>query len=358
MAIQQQMSVGNAGFKYDHTREQSAEFLRLALAQMSKQLAALHPVSYAVWYEYVSGINPRLRNAIDEIVETGRLVDEKTACSLYAQHVADADEAKVRHIATAFYDVMARLAASTRQTGEQMGEYGTALTRWDRVVRLPAAAEALTATRLREVLQHTSEIKKSVDGLTERLEKTQMEIETMREELTHARIEAMTDTLTGLHNRKGFEHHLARHLDDTFTLHNPLCLMMLDIDQFKRINDNYGHLIGDKVIAAVGQLILDNIKGQDIGVRYGGEEYLVVLPDTEIAGAVTLPEKLRNLVAASRIKRINSGGALEGVTLSAGIAYGTAGETLDALIGRADKALYVSKANGRNRVTVAPSISS
>lgn len=348
-----QMSAANAGFKYNHSREQSAEFLRMALAMMSKQPAALHPVSYALWYEYVSGINPRLREAIDEIVESGRKLDENTACSLYVQHVADADETKVRHIATAFYDIMIHLASSTRTTGEQVGRYGDALTQWEDRLKLPALQEVLTATNLRELLSHTNDIKRSVKGLTERLETTQREIETMREELVNARTEAMVDTLTGLYNRKGFEHHLSRHLDSDLRLREPLCLMMLDIDHFKRINDSYGHLVGDKVIAVVGQLIKDNIKGQDIGVRYGGEEYLLALPDTDISGAVQLADKLRRLVAGSHIKRVTSGEMLEGVTISVGIAYGAIGDTLDVVIGYADRALYTSKAEGRNRVTVA-----
>ncbi len=341
------------GTKYAHTKEQSAEFLRQVLPLMSKQSAALHPISYAVWYEYVSGINPDIRKAVDDVSANGKTLDEDTVYALYSQHVAEADEAKVQRISASVQEVLTNLSLSAQQAGEQANQYGSALEQWGSQLVTPAGTETKSSSGLQDILQNTGLMKESVDGLKSRLDASQTQIETLRIELLRAREEAMSDALTGLLNRKGLERTLKEQLGPDMTLPGNLSLLMLDIDHFKRVNDSFGHLFGDKVIRAVAQVIKGNIKGQDIGVRYGGEEFLILLPLTPVDGALVLAEKLRSLIASSRIKRINSDEMLESVTISIGVASRQDGEVLEALVGRADEALYVSKSNGRNRVTAA-----
>ncbi|MFN3883465.1 MAG: GGDEF domain-containing protein [Rhodocyclaceae bacterium] len=163
----------------------------------------------------------------------------------------------------------------------------------------------------------------------------------------------MIDGLTGLTNRRGFDAKLAACLDEASDEVIGPSLLMIDIDHFKRINDSYGHLFGDKVIRSIATILRDNVKGRDVAARYGGEEFVVLLRDTPLAGAETLAEKIRRLVERSRIKRIGSDEVLSTLTVSLGIACRLPGESGEALIARADAALYRSKQNGRNRVTVA-----
>ena len=339
--------------KYAHSKEQSAEFLRQVLPLMSKQSAALHPISYAVWYEYVAGINPEIRKAIDGVSANGKTLDDTAVYALYAQHVAEADETEIQRISASVQEVLADISLSTREAGEQAKQYGSALQRWGDRVSTPTGAETKSAPDFRDILQSTGLMKESVDGLKSRLDQSQTQIETLRIELLRAREEAMSDALTGLLNRKGLERKLVEQLGPDMKLPGNLSLLMLDIDHFKRVNDSYGHLFGDKVIRAVAQVIKGNIKGQDIGVRYGGEEFLILLPETPGDGALVVAEKLRSLIASSRIKRINSEEMLESITISVGFASYQDGEELETLIGRADAALYASKSNGRNRVTAA-----
>ncbi len=127
----------------------------------------------------------------------------------------------------------------------------------------------------------------------------------------------------------------------------------MDIDHFKRINDTHGHIFGDRVIKAVAKIVRDNVKGRDIAARYGGEEFIVLLPDTPLRGAQRLAEGIRIAVASSRFRRIDDSDADDGVTISIGVANLHAGESPTCLLERADRALYASKANGRNLVTVA-----
>ncbi len=342
-----------ASTRYVHSKEQSAEFLRQVLPLMSKQSAALHPISYAVWYEYVSGINPGIRKAVDGFSGNGKTLDEEAVQDLYARHVAEADEAKVQRISASVQEVLANMSLSAQQTGEQANQYGSALAQWGNQLLVPPGTEINADAGLQGMLQNTGLMKESVAGLKHRLDESHTQIETLRVELLRAREEAMSDALTGLLNRKGLERKLSEQLGADMELSANQSLLMLDIDHFKRVNDSFGHLFGDKVIRAVAQVIKGNIKGQDIGVRYGGEEFLILLPETPINGALILAEKLRGLIASSRIKRIHSDEMLESVTISIGVASHQNGETLEALIARADAALYVSKSNGRNRVTAA-----
>jgi diguanylate cyclase len=339
--------------KYPHSKEQSAEFLRQVLPLMSRHSAALHPISYALWYEYVAGINPALRNAVDSACVDGKTLDDAMVSELYAQYVAEPDHAKVQHISANVQKVLEAMSQSARETGEHANQYGSALQDWQHQLSAPAGAVGVANSGLQEILRNTGAMKESVNGLKSRLDESQTQIETLRVELQRAREEAMGDALTGLLNRKGLEKKLAEQFGGAAALPASLSVLMLDIDHFKRVNDSFGHLFGDKVIRAVAGVIKGNIKGQDIGVRYGGEEFLVLLPETPLDGALALAEKLRTLVASSRIKRQNSDEKLESVTISIGAAFRERDEALEALVERADTALYASKSNGRNRVTAA-----
>ena len=339
--------------KYTHSKEQSGEILRRTLPLMSKQSAALHPVSYAIWYEYVSGINTELSKAMDALLASGKTLDEDTVNELYSQHVADVDEAKVQGITENFQELLTKMSLSAKETGEQASHYGSALEEWEKQLSSTSISMTKSETGLQNILENTGLMKESVDGLKARLDESQTEIDMLRSELVRAREEAILDPLTGLQNRRGFERKLAEYLAVGIKLPENLSLLMLDIDHFRRVNDNFGHLFGDKVIRAVGQTIKSNIKQQDIGVRYGGEEFLVFLPETSIDCALRLAEKLRGLIASSRIKRTDSDEKLESVTISIGVAAHQSDETIEALIGRADRALYASKSHGRNVVTAA-----
>jgi diguanylate cyclase (GGDEF)-like protein/PAS domain S-box-containing protein len=162
--------------------------------------------------------------------------------------------------------------------------------------------------------------------------------------------QSVHDALTGLYNRRYLEEALVRELILAERHSHPVSIIMADIDHFKKVNDQYGHLAGDEVLRAFGGILKRNARASDIYCRYGGEEFLLVLPRMPAEKAVERAEQLRRNVAAAPLRY----GAIGiSITASFGVAvFQENGRTADALIEAADKALYAAKHGGRNRVTL------
>jgi len=166
----------------------------------------------------------------------------------------------------------------------------------------------------------------------------------------HATVQklAITDSLTGLYNRRGFFELGAREIERALRFERPLTAIMLDVDHFKVVNDTYGHSTGDQVLNNVATLCSSNIRKVDILGRYGGDEFSLLLPETDTFTANSVAERLRTIVAESGVTVDDS---LVKVTISLGVTRATSEiENLEALLQRADKALYIAKQGGRNRV--------
>jgi diguanylate cyclase (GGDEF)-like protein/PAS domain S-box-containing protein len=166
------------------------------------------------------------------------------------------------------------------------------------------------------------------------------------------REQSIRDPLTGLFNRRYLEEALKQQLSRVSRTQHPLGVIMLDIDHFKQVNDTYGHAMGDALLRELGQLLISHVRAEDIACRYGGEEFIVIMPDASLAVTQERAEFLRQAI---RMVRVQHGGLLlEGVTLSLGVAvYPQHGQTKDDVLRAADGALYGAKQAGRDRVVVA-----
>jgi two-component system, cell cycle response regulator len=174
--------------------------------------------------------------------------------------------------------------------------------------------------------------------------------ERLRENVQQSIEMAITDGLTGLFNRYYMESHLTALVEQAAGRGKSLTLLMLDIDYFKAINDNFGHDAGDDVLRQLATRIRKSIRGIDLACRYGGEEFVIVMPETDMAVATIVAERLRRRIAAEPFT-IQQGTRPIEKTISIGIAtLDTAGDTVAKLIKRADQALYRAKRDGRNRV--------
>ena len=161
---------------------------------------------------------------------------------------------------------------------------------------------------------------------------------------------AFRDPLTGVNNRAALDQAMQREYDLARRNESPLSLLMLDIDHFKKINDEHGHSAGDHALKCFAECLLDCARGSDIVYRYGGEEFVILLNNTDVEGARLLAERVRQAVAEIECEGFGAGFTM---TVSAGVAALKDGEDMNALLQRADGALYQAKLGGRNRVEVA-----
>jgi two-component system cell cycle response regulator len=160
---------------------------------------------------------------------------------------------------------------------------------------------------------------------------------------------AITDALTGLHNRRYMESHIGALIEQASARGKPLAVSLLDIDFFKSVNDTYGHDAGDDVLREFANRIRKSIRGIDLACRYGGEEFVVLMPETDLAVAAAVSERLRRRIASEPF-RVQQGARQIEVTISIGIAALGSGDDAAMLVKRADQALFRAKRDGRNRV--------
>jgi diguanylate cyclase (GGDEF)-like protein len=162
---------------------------------------------------------------------------------------------------------------------------------------------------------------------------------------------AQSDSLTSLHNRRWFDDALARQIMRCNQDGTPFCLLILDLDYFKRINDTYGHIAGDRTLVAVARVLDSQLRPTDMLARYGGEEFALGLPNTKLDESFAIAERLRRAIEFLALP-FRSGEPLPHVTISIGIAQMQPGQTPEALYAVADAALYRAKDGGRNRVVI------
>ena len=161
---------------------------------------------------------------------------------------------------------------------------------------------------------------------------------------------ASFDSLTRVYNRQAIMGRLRETINRVRRYKESLSLIMLDIDHFKKVNDQYGHLVGDDVLEKVATLIRDNIRSTDMVGRYGGEEFLIILPQTDLYAARIVAERIRSIIEMTKMKDFV--GNTFSITVSQGISSCEPGDDVYSLISRADEALYRAKENGRNRVEI------
>ncbi len=174
--------------------------------------------------------------------------------------------------------------------------------------------------------------------------------ETVEEARAHAELaqeRAVTDALTGLSNRYGLQRSLVREHAQARRYERPLACLMIDLDNFKKVNDTYGHNAGDTALQQVATILIEAVRRSDMVFRYGGEEFLALLPETDLEGAVALAEKIREAASA---RLFGDGQYVFSLTLSVGAANLYGSESGNDMIARADLALYHAKEQGRNRV--------
>jgi diguanylate cyclase len=331
-------------------RDKRREIAQATLGRLTEIGIPPSPPHFAVWYSYFAGDVPDLRREADAMMATGQPVTEEQSFSLYDRFLRGRDA-----IGTSL-DFSERIKSNAEQVLEALDaagsgakRYGKALENFSGGVAQAEGGDELSLM-IKGILSETRTMEQHNQKLRAQVEESSREIEDLRDRLEDARRDALTDTLTGLANRMAFDRALADNVAKARESGDTVSLMMCDLDHFKRVNDEFGHPVGDQVLRLVGQTLVQCVKGQDIAARYGGEEFAVILPHTNVMGAAAVAEFVRRSVASKKIVRKGTGEKLGAITLSLGVAALLPGETPEMLVERADRALYGAKEGGRNRV--------
>jgi diguanylate cyclase len=330
--------------------EGSSDLLRLTLALMSRHAAGYAPDSYALWYEYVLGSKPALRAEMDALVNDCERLSLQITFDLHQKHLSERAEDSVRRAGAGLLEVMSTMRSSMESASSDANDFDAQLAAFGENLSSASSAEDLTL-RVDTMRSDVDRMNKSMTTLNARLEASRRTVASLQNELKLAREEASLDTLTGILNRRGFDLELARHCRNASDTATPMCMVMVDIDHFKKINDTYGHPFGDKVIRAVGQAMSQLTQRKDTAARYGGEEFALLLPETSAIEAREVADRIRRAIARGQIK-CNGTDPVGNITVSAGVAEFVRGEDPTSLTARADRALYASKQAGRNQVTI------
>jgi len=337
---------------YPDSKDRSAELLRQAIPMMAQHPAPLHPITYAVWYEYLAGRSAGLKAEMDAVNSRHVPLGNELVHALYRRHILESAAQAAHKISEDLRAVIEEVGSTAAKTGERVSEFTASLQeKSDRIASLGTPANL--GTEIDALLTDSRDTGASLTSLMQRLHSATAELAQLRRQLDEAREQAKLDALTGVANRRGFDEAMQALLHEHKSGDSCPSVMMIDLDHFKQVNDQYGHVFGDTVLKSVAQAIRSCVKGRDLVARYGGEEFAVMLPATALPGAIALAEQIRSTIAGARIRRGNTSERIGAITVSVGVSSWKPGESIDALIERADRALYRSKSEGRNRVNAA-----
>lgn len=333
------------------SQAESAELLRIVLPRMRANADGYSPASYAIWYEYVRGGIPRLKQDIDAILAKRERLSAAETRAIHDRHLRDRSEQAFAAARTKLATMLTRMRATIAQAAESSGEFDALIEEFGEAL-VHADPSATVANSMAQVVAGTSQFRESMQAVNAELDHNKAEVDRLTAELSRLREDVLTDPLTGLMNRRGFDatlEDLKRRVEEG---EEPFSIVMIDIDHFKKINDTHGHLVGDRVLQRVGATMRSCVRGSDFCARYGGEEFALLLPGTATAGARTVVDHMRNALRRAQVPGLKPGVTVSQVTVSAGVTAFTRGDAVEDCIRRADTSLYASKNAGRDRVTV------
>jgi diguanylate cyclase len=318
---------------------------------MRKHSIAPTGSNYEVWLAYRVGRNLTLRQTVDEHITAGSEFSAELNAELYERFFSGT---------RASAQIVMAGERIARDLGQVLGVLSSAGEKNDAYGRtLESAATDLTgrldAEQVRQIVASlaaaTLDMANHNRQLTEQLQKSSREIDSLRSSLESVRVESLTDALTGLSNRRMFDETLRMRISEARAQRTDLCLLMCDIDHFKRFNDTWGHHTGDQILRFLASAMQAHARPDHLIARYGGEEFGMIMPRVSVKEAHETAEALRHAIRAKRLRRRSTNEDLGQVTVSVGIAHLQPGDTPQGFVERADACLYASKRNGRNQVT-------
>jgi diguanylate cyclase len=326
--------------------EYAATVTDRAIRSMSQQSVPSTPRNFSVWFDYAMGASPTLRKTIDILIGNKRKFDASINHELYVTYVnpqSDAGAAgdfpeQLRGVITSAKQFLTTAISDNRSQIEALGE-------------VSSQVQSTSDPRpiIEKLIAELSDATTRASALEANFLETSQELDKIRDSLKAAEQRSNTDALTGLANRRALEEFFRSAQIVAMEKGEPLSILMVDIDHFKKFNDSYGHQVGDQVLRLVAKILQDNVREDDLAARYGGEELIAVLPGVDLDACAAVAERIRRRVSDARLTRRVTGEELASVTVSIGVAQFRMAESAEAMVERCDRALYQAKRLGRNR---------
>lgn len=316
-----------------------------ALEHMIREGVPPTPDNFSVWFNYCLGTPPDLKRTIDILVGNKRKFDALVCSDLLSTYLGHpAGVAVAKNVSEQLESVMADakkfLNTAIADNRSHMREIGDVADRAESGVDPRSLIEGLM-TALSSAATRASTLESNFSEAS-------VELDSIRSSLKEAEERAKTDTLTALPNRRALEEFFRAAQMRAMEVEDPLSILLLDIDHFKKFNDTYGHSVGDQIIRLMASVLRERVREDDLPARYGGEELIAVLPGADLATCRDVAERIRTTIAECRITRRSTGEQLPDITVSIGVAQFKPGESMADLIERCDRALYKAKGLGRN----------
>ncbi len=310
---------------------------------------APRPKNFALWFRYHQQADQRLVDEIDGLVQSGEPLSRDVLSDLYNRHIAqtigakglDTTVEKMEAAAKGFLGYMADASRSSERHATNLHALHSGLA--------DDETGAVPENSVQGLFDQLQQMSRDNVQLSERIAATSHEVAEIKENLRRSREEAWTDGLTGIPNRAAFDNRIVQAIADAEN-GTSFCLIMADVDHFKKVNDTLGHVMGDKVLGIVAKILRHQLKEDDFVGRYGGEEFAVLIFGNDLAGALEVAERLRASLASRRLCNRRTGTYFDPVTMSFGATEHRNGDQVADVIRRADAALYDAKRAGRNCV--------
>jgi len=309
------------------------------------------PKTYAVWYSYAAGVPEEVARKINGMIEKSGSVGPYELDQVHQEYLlATEQERKHQELLSRHLDhemaeiaklVQGHLTSSENYSGS-LKNTATSLDDMSSPAQVRAAIQVL--------LSENAKMRSETVKLNENLTQTRAQVRKLRASLEKSREKEMRDAMTNLANRRYFEISLAREIAEARTHGSPMCLVLIDIDHFKRINDTHGHIVGDDVLRYFAAILMSNVKGRDLAARYGGEEFALILPETRVEQAHALCRHIMEQLEKSRLVLSEGKKPIGQLTASFGISQYRHDDEPEQLLTRADEKLYEAKNAGRNRI--------
>ncbi len=334
----------------NHSKGAAQKYAEKAMAKIEE--AGLHatPNIFALFYTYFSGENTEVTRAIDIIESQGFELTSERCDQLYRLHL---DNQKNTEALEKAQTIVGRTSENVDTIFDDFKNSNVGMASSIDTIN-SYVNDAATTEALKElVVKIMSEANKMMEenrNLENSLEQSSTQMRELREEINLIREEAFTDALTTIPNRKRFDIEVSRMVATALEEDEPISIGFIDIDHFKSFNDAFGHQVGDQVLRLVAKTFKEGLKGQDLVCRYGGEEFVVVMPKTNNEGASKIINILRETVKNKEIRHRKTGEPLTKITFSAGVSTLRRKEGIQEWIDRADQALYEAKRKGRDCV--------